>query len=204
MNRTIKAAKSDRQGTKHKSEKERRVQILQAAMTCFATKGYHSTTMKELVEKSQLSKGAIYHYFDSKESILVGLIEHWDIEIGQELETIAQQHDSINGLKAFCLSNLEFFMEYKRLSYAFYELKDNPYIANLIKKSMYTSIHQTKTLLTNTGYSEERANLTTEQAALAVLSLFEGLYNMFIIDESLDRQTEFEKLWPVVEKIISG
>lgn len=203
MNRSIKAEKIEKQGTKHKSEQERRVQILQASMNCFASNGYHNTTMKQLVEESQLSKGAIYHYFNSKEAILVGIIESWDTEISQELGRLAQQTDYLNALKTFCIDNLNFFMQYKQLSYAFYELKDNPYIAGVIKKSMHTAIQQTQSLLINTGYDENKKGLTAEQAALAIVSLFEGLYCMFTYDESLDRQKEFEKLWPVVEKILA-
>jgi AcrR family transcriptional regulator len=48
----------------------RRQQILDAAWTCFARKGYHQTTMQDMCEESELSPGAIYRYFEGKESIL--------------------------------------------------------------------------------------------------------------------------------------
>jgi AcrR family transcriptional regulator len=48
----------------------RRQQILDAAWTCFARKGYHQTTMQDICEESGLSPGAIYRYFEGKESIL--------------------------------------------------------------------------------------------------------------------------------------
>jgi AcrR family transcriptional regulator len=47
----------------------RRQQILDAAWTCFARKGYHQTTMQDICEESELSPGAIYRYFASKEAI---------------------------------------------------------------------------------------------------------------------------------------
>jgi AcrR family transcriptional regulator len=49
----------------------RRQQILDAAWACFARKGYHQTTMQDICRESELSPGAIYRYFASKEAILL-------------------------------------------------------------------------------------------------------------------------------------
>src|SRR3989304_6177982 len=46
----------------------RRSQILDAAWTCFARKGYHQATMQDICQESGLSPGAIYRYFESKEA----------------------------------------------------------------------------------------------------------------------------------------
>lgn len=53
----------------------RRAQILDAAMICFARAGFHHTTMQEIVQQSQLSPGAIYLYFSSKEEIIAALAD---------------------------------------------------------------------------------------------------------------------------------
>lgn len=44
-------------------------QILQGAKTVFLQKGYWSATMRDISEESQLSTGAIYFYFKSKDEI---------------------------------------------------------------------------------------------------------------------------------------
>ena len=49
--------------------------ILQAAGALFASKGYHGTSMNDIVEKSGLSKGAIYGHFESKEQLFLALQE---------------------------------------------------------------------------------------------------------------------------------
>ena len=53
----------------------RRQQILDAAWACFARKGYHQTTMQDICQQSELSPGAIYRYFPSKEDIRTAV---WD------------------------------------------------------------------------------------------------------------------------------
>lgn len=48
----------------------RRQQILDAAMTCFATEGFHNTSMQDIFRASGLSAGAVYRYFPSKHSLI--------------------------------------------------------------------------------------------------------------------------------------
>ncbi|MFX1606063.1 MAG: TetR/AcrR family transcriptional regulator [Promethearchaeota archaeon] len=47
--------------------------ILGASMTLFSKKGYHETSMDDIVKESGFSKGAIYGYFDSKETLFLEL-----------------------------------------------------------------------------------------------------------------------------------
>ena len=50
-------------------EKDNRSYILATAFKLFFQKGYKSVTMSDLVKESGLSKGAFYHYFNSKEEL---------------------------------------------------------------------------------------------------------------------------------------
>lgn len=50
-------------------------QITQAALRLFLNEGYHATTMQQLVAATDVSKGAFYHYFDSKEALFLHAVE---------------------------------------------------------------------------------------------------------------------------------
>lgn len=53
--------------TRKEREKERRkAQILEAAQEVFRRKGYQATTMDEVAEEAEFSKGTLYLYFGSK------------------------------------------------------------------------------------------------------------------------------------------
>ncbi len=54
---------------------ERKSQILDAAMETFTEKGFHKTRMSDIAESSGLSKGSLYWYFDSKDAIILRLID---------------------------------------------------------------------------------------------------------------------------------
>jgi AcrR family transcriptional regulator len=51
-------------------EQEVRERILDAATRVFAEKGYHSSTIADVVRESGLSVGAIYSYFSSKDELI--------------------------------------------------------------------------------------------------------------------------------------
>jgi TetR/AcrR family fatty acid metabolism transcriptional regulator len=54
---------------------ERKSQILDAAMETFREKGFHKTRMSDIAESSGLSKGSLYWYFDSKDALILKLID---------------------------------------------------------------------------------------------------------------------------------
>lgn len=56
--------------------------ILIKAANLFSQKGYAGTSMSDLAEDLGLSKAAIYHHFESKESILKNLVESTFQEMG--------------------------------------------------------------------------------------------------------------------------
>jgi AcrR family transcriptional regulator len=53
----------------------RRNEILAAARRLVYTKGYEQMTIQDILDDLQISKGAFYHYFDSKGAVLEALIE---------------------------------------------------------------------------------------------------------------------------------
>jgi AcrR family transcriptional regulator len=54
---------------------ERPREILDAAFEVFSEKGYRATRLEEVAERAGATKGAIYHYFDGKEDLLVRTVE---------------------------------------------------------------------------------------------------------------------------------
>ncbi len=49
--------------------------ILKVSFSLFLQKSFKEVTMQEIVEKTGMSKGAFYHYFESKEQLFLEVIE---------------------------------------------------------------------------------------------------------------------------------
>lgn len=52
-----------------------RDKITQAAMELFWLKGYNSTSIADLLSRTQLNSGSLYHVFPSKQDVLIGVLE---------------------------------------------------------------------------------------------------------------------------------
>jgi len=52
-----------------------RARLLRAAGTEFARRGYHGTSLDDVAARAGLSKGALYHHFESKEDLFLTLLE---------------------------------------------------------------------------------------------------------------------------------
>lgn len=52
---------------------DRRRQILEATMVCFAEKGFHQATMHDISAEAGISVGLIYRYFKNKEQVIAAL-----------------------------------------------------------------------------------------------------------------------------------
>jgi AcrR family transcriptional regulator len=55
--------------------KETRTRILRAAVKLFARQGYHKTTIADLAQAIELTSGAVFHHFASKEILLDAVVD---------------------------------------------------------------------------------------------------------------------------------
>lgn len=63
--------------------------IINAAIKLFEKQGYFATTVEQVTKEAGVSKGLVYNYFPSKESLLVALIEAGT----DKIETVANKLD---------------------------------------------------------------------------------------------------------------
>ena len=68
---------------------ERREQILAAARRCFLRNGFHGTSMHDLFAEADLSSGAVYGYFASKDDVIVAIAEENMREIVAMIQAVA-------------------------------------------------------------------------------------------------------------------
>ena len=77
---------------------EKRNEILDTAQRLVFSKGYERLTIQDILHDLDISKGALYHYFDSKQAVLEALIERMQQEAEAPLLTIV--HDEhLNALE---------------------------------------------------------------------------------------------------------
>ncbi|MCT2535112.1 TetR/AcrR family transcriptional regulator [Aquibacillus koreensis] len=70
---------------------EKKKRIIEESMKLFAEKGFHATSIQEIAKKSEVSKGAFYLYFDSKENLTVSIFEYYTNLVFEKMEHIRKQ-----------------------------------------------------------------------------------------------------------------
>lgn len=110
--------------------------LLQAAIKVFAANGYHGSSIADIAKKAKVSKALFYHYFQSKNDLLVIFakqrLEEWTPLI-ENLETIKDSKERVTFLIDFVLNELEARSDWLRFLYMLY-LSTEGIIA--IKKAM--------------------------------------------------------------------
>ena len=82
--------KSDKRQTKSR--------IVSAAWQLFYRYGYDNTTVDDIVEASNTSKGSFYHYFESKDALLGSLSYLFDEKYEELLNTLDPETDPLEKL----------------------------------------------------------------------------------------------------------
>jgi len=88
LTRTDEMALADGRSRRRLAPGIRRDEIVEAAEAVFSELGFDRTTLNDVAERAGVTKGAVYHYFDSKDELFIALLRERlmpHIEAGEEL-----------------------------------------------------------------------------------------------------------------------
>ncbi|WP_010499265.1 TetR family transcriptional regulator [Paenibacillus elgii] len=163
-------------------KKDKKHELLQAAMRVFIREGYTQATMQSIMNEAGISRGALYSYFDNIEHAFIEVLQFDDrqdilfFELSDSSPLWPQLTDWVNrqrhSLKTvgqtLLLAKAEFFLSpgYRRSKESF------PYIAQRylrIKEAIESVI------VKGTERGEFRPRLSPEAVALYFISFMDGL-----------------------------
>src|SRR5438045_8425663 len=88
---------------------DRPTQILDAALVCFAKRGFHQASMHDISTEAGISVGLIYRYFANKETVISAMADRHKKEIEEVLERARQAPTLLESLEilftAHCCEN---------------------------------------------------------------------------------------------------
>ncbi len=90
-----------------KDSRNTRGRIINAAWQLFYEQGYEDTTIEEIIDKSQTSKGSFYHYFEGKDALLRTLSYLFDEKY---TELMAQMDPGMNSFDKLMYINKEVYL----------------------------------------------------------------------------------------------
>lgn len=73
----------------------KRQEILDAAGRCFLRNGFQGASISEICSEAEISPGHLYHYFDSKEAIIMAMVEGLLERTAAQFSKVAERSDAI-------------------------------------------------------------------------------------------------------------
>ena len=182
-------------------------QILDAALKVFVKSGYAETTMNDIVEKSGLSKGAIYHYYSSKKDLFLSLIDYWenyffvniinkDLSISSSDELLRDITQDV--IKTFKSNKHIFLAELE-----FWSLANHDSEVRKRTTALYVKLLDLFKKIISKGIKEgDYKNLDLDVASLSVMTALQGVIWFSIFEKSNISAEKY--LNDVIEFIIYG
>jgi len=186
---------------------QRRYQILDAALEVIVRKGYEGSSMSDIVEKSKLSKGAIYWYYGSKKEVYLALVNHWVHRYSPTLNLIIADDKpasfQLKELFKYFISQYETDQKVFKAVAVFWSLasRDNDFKEKFDK--VYSEFLALIEKIINKGVeSKEFKNIDVKIAALSIMVNIESTIWFTLFDDYGISATKYMKT--ITEFILAG
>lgn len=81
-------------------QQAKRQQIVEAAILCFAEKGFHATSTAQICARAGMSPGNLFHYFPTKDAIIQAIAELDRLENAKAMAFLNEAPNVVEGLQA--------------------------------------------------------------------------------------------------------
>src|SRR5712672_361880 len=194
------------------SNPDRRSQILDAAVVCFAKRGFHQASMHDISAEAGISVGLIYRYFENKEAVISAMADRHKEEIGEVLERARKAPTLLESLEilftAHCCENEP------RMTSAFVvdlyaEASRSPRVADLVRDVLQTAMDGVTELISRAPEAKNTTRgLSPYELAELIFAVARGMLMLDVLrpqemtaTERRDRQLEVtRKLWRLLFK----
>lgn len=185
--------------------KEKRInEITHAAMDVFLKKGYEGTTMEAIAQEAGISKGGLYHHFQSKDMILMAVNEKMMEEMGEIILKASQCSSVKEGILFYIENYIRFWIEHpKETSFLFLSLAkvlDNQELLSYYHDYTLDYINYFEEAFTMGIQSGEFIPHNVKTSAITLMAALDGILSYMIFDEDLQLEEVVEHF---EEKFIS-
>lgn len=177
---------------REREKTQRRNTIIDAAEQLFFNKGFANTTIDEVAEMVELSKGTIYLYFKSKEELYCAIIQR-AMDIMKEMfkEATSTEGNGLTRIYAVGVAVYDFYKKYPHYFEALFhrELnnailsKGNAQLEDLMMQGEEMFDMTVNVIRDGIGDGSIRPDIDPYKAALALDGIFSGLLRVLSLEE---------------------
>lgn len=191
---------------KPSTQAARREHILDAAERCFARSGFHRTTMQDICKEAQVSAGALYVYFSSKEELIAGISERDRANFCERLSDLASTDDLVGALAGMAG---HYALEQPRHKRALCieiaaESTRNPAVGEIFRSVDRYVIDSFERIFSEADRAGEIAPAVDARMLAQLLVLLgDGLFWRLAVDPGFDAEATLPALMKVVARLVN-
>jgi len=171
---------------------EPRQEILRTAARLFQQQGYDATSMNDVAAALRLSKGGLYHHFQSKDEILFHIMSHaMDITEGQVINVVRKIADPEERLRMLIRLHIEVVLseEDREITVMLHENHPlPPALRRKINGRKKDYVHFVENLVADVQRQRgSSSQVTPRAAAFALLGMINWIYQWYKPEGGLQR-----------------
>jgi TetR/AcrR family transcriptional repressor of uid operon len=168
---------------------DRQTQILDAAVVCFAKRGFHQASMHDISAEAGISVGLIYRYFENKDAVISAMADRHKKQIQEVLERASQAPSLLESLEilftAHCSSGRGPRVTSAFVVDLFAEASRNTRVAELVRDVCETSRNGVTDLIARSPEMQNASgDLTPRQIAELIFAVNDGMLMREVLDTS--------------------
>jgi AcrR family transcriptional regulator len=182
----------------------RKHQIMDAAAACFCRKGFHHSTMQDICRQADMSPGAVYRYFCSKEEIIESMLRERQGATAAIIEAVRERGSTLQVLDELSdvfFSNLENTQACALSVELWAEALRSPRVKELLLNELRNVSTPFMEIVRN---AQERGEinpaLDAEATAQVMISFFDGL----ILQKATDSSVDVSQYVAVMKAMMNG
>jgi TetR/AcrR family fatty acid metabolism transcriptional regulator len=175
----------------------RKDQILEAATKVFTKQGFANARMDDIVVESGLSKGALYWYFDSKDAIIVAILDRiFDYETGNIRELLQHEDSAKRKLEIFVETTIKDLEKMKLLMPIFFDFWSLSVRKKTIKRAIkgyYQNYFDMIEPIIEQGIEQGEFRLVdVKETAVSIGAIYEGTILLYVyFSDTIDIEKQF-------------
>jgi AcrR family transcriptional regulator len=179
--------------TKKKPRDQRVASIIRAAIEEFMQSGFEGTSMEAIARRSSLSKGGLYHHFNSKDEILIEANRLLNEPVGSMMEKAGREESPSRAICHFIEQYLKYWKEHQKelvfFFLSFTKVLDSPPLWQMYADYTNEYVGFFETLYQQGIEKGEFAEHPPYQSAITLTTAMDGITGHLVINPNLQIKT---------------
>jgi len=170
---------------------QRKKQIITAAQKVFSRLGFHNARMADIADESGLSKGTLYLYFESKDQIIINLLDRlFEPELKQLRKLIDQEdtpaRERIQQYTDRVIQDMQKMLKWMPIAYEFISLAFRRETVQQVLRKYYQEHMKIMVPLIAQGIERgEFKDHDPQDTAIALGAIYEGTALLWVYDQDM-------------------